>query len=361
MTGATVRIAVIGAGLIGRRHVACVDHEPGATLAGVVEPDAAIAESVAREFGVPVYPTIDALAGHDTVETAIVATPTAAHRDAAVDCLDRGWAVLVEKPIADTPEAAAEMIAAATARGVPLLVGHHRRHHDCIAVAQRLIAKGALGRLAAVSVQWATRKPEAYFAQAWRQTPHGGPVMINLIHDIDLLRHLCGEIESVTAETGSAMRGHANEDSAAVLLRFADGALGTIMLTDAALSPWTWEGGSGENPGIAESGQAPYRLMGTVASLELPSLRLWRAGPDAPDWSTPLQSETVAHRQTDPLPAQLRHFLAVVRGEAAPLVAGEDGLATLNATLAVLESARTHQPVRLPGGPEQKPFGKATP
>ncbi len=348
MTVEPLRIAVIGAGLIGRRHVGCVLDEPGAVLAGVVEPGAeAAAEAAGMAPGVSVHPSIAALADAGPVDAAIVATPNAAHRDAVIDCIGRGWAVLVEKPIADTPEAAAAMIAAAQSSGVPLLVGHHRRHHDSIAVARRLIAEGALGRLAAVSVQWATRKPDAYFGQAWRQTASGGPVMINLIHDIDLLRHLCGEIDTVTAEAGSALRRNANEDSAAVLLRFANGALGTVVLTDAALSPWTWEGGSGENPGIAETGQSSYRLMGTAGSLELPSVTLWRPEREPGDWSIPLTGETMPHRRTDPLPAQLRHFLAVARGEAEPLVSGADGLATLQATLAVLDSARSGQTVAL--------------
>ncbi len=361
MTATPPRIAVIGAGLIGRRHIACVADEPGAALAGVVEPDAAAgAEAASLAAGAGIYPSVEALAAAEPVDAAIVATPTPAHREAAIDCLRRGWAILVEKPIADSADAARAMIETAEESGVPLLVGHHRRHHHCIAVARRLIAEGAIGRLAAVSVQWATRKPEGYFAPDWRRAPGGGPVMINLIHDIDLLRHLCGEIVEVTAATGSAMRGHANEDSAAVLLRFSNGALGTIVLTDAAISPWTWEGGSGENPGIAETGQSAYRLMGTAGSLELPSLTLWQAGQEPADWSTALNGQRVAYRPTEPLPAQLRHFLAVLRGEAEPLVSGADGLATLQATEAVLNSATTHQPVRLTGGPEQDSIGKAT-
>ncbi len=352
-----LRIAVIGAGLIGRRHITVAQDEPAAVLAGVVEPNPETA-AAATQAGATVHPTIDALAAAGPVDAAIVATPNAAHRQSAIDCIQRGWAVLVEKPIADTPEAAADIIAAATAAGLPLLVGHHRRHHDCIAVTRRLIDDGGLGRLAAVSVQWAVRKPDAYFDQAWRLGTGGGPVMINMIHDIDLLRHLCGEIVGVTAETGSEQRGHAIEDSAAVLLRFANGALGTIMLTDAALSPWSWEGASGENPGIATSGQAPYRLMGSAGSLELPSMRLWQTNTPQADWSMTLECETVPHRRTDPLPAQLRHFLAVARGEAEPLIDGADGLATLVATQAVLESARRQKTIRLGGRPEDNAIGE---
>lgn len=356
MAAESLRVAVLGAGLVGRRHVFCVRDEPDAVLAGVVEPNSDAAAGVAS-CGAAVHPTIEALAAAGPVDAAIIATPNAAHRETAVACLTRGWAVLVEKPIADTPEAAAAIIAAAQEHGAPLLVGHHRRHHDTIAVARRLIAEGVLGRLATVSVQWAARKPEAYFEQAWRRAAGGGPVMINMIHDIDLLRHLCGEIVSVTAETGSGLREGATEDTAAVLLRFAGGALGAITMTDAAPSPWTWEGASDENPGIAATGESPYRLMGTAAALELPSMRLWRADRTA-DWSTPLECETVPHRPGDPLRQQLRHFLSVARGEERPLVSGEDALATLIATRAVLESASTGRTIRLEGGSDAATYGE---
>ena len=342
-----VRLAVFGAGLIGRRHIELIRAEPEAALAGVVEPDPETGRRLS-EAGLPVFGDLDALAAVADVQGAVVATPNDTHAELTAACAARGWAVLVEKPIAPDPAAARAMIETCARYGVPLLVGHHRRYHPCVAVARGFIGSGGLGRLAAVSAHWAARKPESYFAQPWRSADAGGPVLINLIHDIDLLRCLCGDIRSLTAEAASAVRGGPVEDSAALTLSFASGALGSVILSDAALSPWSWEGASGENPHIAETGQASHRFMGTQGSLELPSLRLWRAADAAAaDWGGALRAEMLAAERAAPLPAQLSHFIAVIRGTAEPLVTGEEGLASLIATLAVLEAARTGRRVDL--------------
>ncbi|MEL6680483.1 MAG: Gfo/Idh/MocA family oxidoreductase, partial [Pseudomonadota bacterium] len=120
--GAGPRILVIGAGLVGARHVAQVRAHPGCTLAGVVEPDGA-----RRPDGVPGFA---ALADVDVpVDGAILATPTETHGALGAEAAARGWALLVEKPIAADVAAGERLIAACAEAAVPLLIGHHRRHH----------------------------------------------------------------------------------------------------------------------------------------------------------------------------------------------------------------------------------------
>ncbi|WP_264839338.1 Gfo/Idh/MocA family oxidoreductase, partial [Klebsiella pneumoniae] len=75
------------------------------------------------------------------------------------------------------------------------------------------------------------QKPDEYFNIAWRREPGAGPLLVNLVHDIDLMRYLFGEIDQVQAFTSHAVRRFANEDSAVVNLRFASGALGSAVLT----------------------------------------------------------------------------------------------------------------------------------
>ncbi len=93
-------------------------------------------------------------------------------------------------------------------------------------------------------------KPDDYFEVAWRREAGAGPIFTNLIHDIDLMRALCGDVTSVQAIETNAIRGHAVEESAAVLLRFENGALGTLNVSDATVAPWSWETTSGENRGF---------------------------------------------------------------------------------------------------------------
>jgi len=130
-----------------------------------------------------------------------------------------------------------------------------------------------LGDLVAASVIWSTRKPDDYFKVEWRTQEGGGPLLINAIHEIDLLRYLCGDVRAVSGVKSNARRGFEVEDTAAALFEFANGCLGTLICSDAGFSPWTIEQGSGENPMFPDSGQSAYRLTGTKASLELPVLR----------------------------------------------------------------------------------------
>lgn len=89
-------------------------------------------------------------------------------------------------------------------------------------------------------------------------------LLTNLIHDLDLLRHLCGEVREVQALAGNAIRGLPNEDNVALLLRFANGALGSLTGCDAAAAPWSWELAAGENPVYPRQAEQPcYLLAGT--------------------------------------------------------------------------------------------------
>ncbi len=244
----------------------------------------------------------------------------------------------------------AESLTAACAQaGVALLVGHHRRHSPLVETARAAIEGGSLGRLTAVSATCTLLKPDSYFAAApWRTQPGGGPVAINLSHDIDTLRFLCGEVTRVYAETSNAARGHTVEDSAAVVLRFADGALGTLVLSDATPSPYSWELSAGENPLYAHAGQDCYRFFGTEAALDFPTMTLWHHdGGGEPGWATPLVTDRLDVAAADPLERQLRHFAAVVRGAEKPVIDGADAARTLAVTLAVTEAARSGEPVEI--------------
>lgn len=338
MSAVPVRIALVGAGLIGRRHAEMVAAHEGAHLAAIVDP-APHAVELAQALGAAHHGSLDAMAAADA-DAAIIATPNAHHAAAAIACAQHGWPCLVEKPIADTVEAARSMIDAFDGRGLPLLVGHHRRYHAFVERTRELIDGGAIGRPVLLSALWAVRKPDAYFGQgAWRLGPDGGPVMINLIHEIDMMRHLFGEIAQVTGLRSNAQRQGAVEDTSAVTLCFNSGMLASVALTDAAHTPWGFEAASGENPGIARSGQHAWRICGTEGALEFPSLRLWQAPQGtAAEWSKPMDARDIDVPETVPLAAQLDHFLRLARGEdTVPVVGGADALRTLIATREVLD------------------------
>lgn len=132
----------------------------------------------------------------------ILATPNQMHAENGLQCIAVRCPLLVEKPLACTADEAVMLVEAARQAGVPLLAGYHRRHNPIIQKARQLISAGELGRLRAVHVNCWLYKPDNYFDDApWRKSPGAGPVAVNLVHDIDLVRHLCGEVVSVQAQT----------------------------------------------------------------------------------------------------------------------------------------------------------------
>jgi len=340
MQSAQLTIAVLGAGIIGRKHAETILRSPLWKLAAIAEPTDT-GRQYAGSLGVSWHATAADLLNEIKPDAALIATPNETHREVTLACIDRGVPAIIEKPIAGSLEDAAAIVAASERAGVPVLVGHHRRYNPIIQCARAVIAEGRLGSLTNAAVLYTFYTPPQYFDVHWRRQPGGGPVLINLIHEIDLIRHVCGEIESVQAFTSSATRGFEVEDTAAVLLRLASGALVTLSLSDTAVAPWSWDLASGES-GLFPPQPKPVQthfFCGTEGSLTLPTLEHWsyRSGQS---WSLPISRETIAVERADPFAEQLNHFYRVLRyGEPARVPAAEGEL-TLRATLAVHEAAR---------------------
>ncbi len=169
----------------------------------------------------------------------IIATPNQLHVQNGLEVVAAGVPVIVEKPIADDVAGATALVEAAEKAGVPLLVGHHRRYNPLIRKAKEIVDSGRLGTILALAGQFWLMKPDDYFDIGWRREAGAGPVFLNLIHDIDLFRYLCGEIVSVQAHESNAVRGNAVEETAVILLRFASGALGTVNVLYSVVAPWS--------------------------------------------------------------------------------------------------------------------------
>ena len=344
-----VRFLLIGAGVIGRTHIDRIGRDPHLALAGIAEPSAA-GKALAEQLGVPWAASHLELLDRTQAQGAIVATPNASHVGMAIDCLERGVAALVEKPVADTVAEALALVKAQQRTGVPVLVGHHRRHNPINSRARSIVQDGRLGRVVTANVMCTVLKPDAYFDAAWRRQPGGGPVLINLIHEIDMLCFLCGEITEVQALSSNAVRGFAVEDTAAAVLRFASGALGTVVLSDAAASPWCWDFCAAEQDQYPRQDVQSHFIAGTHGSLSLPDLALWNYRGDR-SWHAEMTLEKTFVHKADAYSRQLQHFAAVIEGREAPLCSAVDGLRTLQVTLAVAEAARSGQAVSctLPG------------
>ncbi|MBV6423234.1 MAG: scyllo-inositol 2-dehydrogenase (NAD(+)) [Steroidobacteraceae bacterium] len=334
---------------MGRRHAAAIHSDPETALVALVDADGgARSESLASEHGVPLYCHVLEMIERQRPDGVIVATPTGTHVEVGIDCIKAGLPSLVEKPIADTVEGALVLADLAEQSGVPVLVGHHRRHNPITQRARALIRAGEIGELNAIAAIWFVHKPDSYFDVLWRRKKGAGPILTNLIHDIDSLRYIAGELECVSGMVSSERRSFEVEDTAVGLLKFKSGALGTIAASDASVSPWAWDLSSGEVTSYVfpQSHQDCYRLTGSAGALAIPSLRIWRSRGDD-GWREPLVQERIPVEKGDPYEAQLTHFVAVIRGLEQPVCGPRDAARTLEATLAIARSAELQRPVYL--------------
>jgi predicted dehydrogenase len=338
-----VRLAVAGAGMIGVRHIEETRRSRGAVLAAIVDP-APKAADLARDAGVPLYPSLAELFAHDRPDGVVLATPNQLHVEQGLQCVAAGIPTLIEKPVAHDYAEGVHLCEAAEKAGVPLLVGHHRIHSPILHKAVEIVRSGALGTIVAVVGTAVFYKPDAYYQPPndWRRRPGGGPILLNMIHEVGNLRAMIGEIAAVQAFASSATRGYEVEDTVAMTFRFANGALGTFLLSDTAASPKSWEQTSQEAKVFPSYDEDAYTLLGTMGSLGVPTMRL-RTYPSAEErsWFKPFRTEVIPLERADPLANQIEHFAAVIRGEAKPLVTARDGLQNLRVTDAILEAART--------------------
>lgn len=343
------RIAVAGAGYIGQAHMGVLLQSPGCELAAVVDPSPS-ARALADKAGVPLYASLEALIETDRPDGVVLATPNQLHVPHAELCVRAGLPMLLEKPIAPTVEEGRALVRLAEERNARILIGHHRAHSPIMAKAREVIQSGALGRLVSVMGSALFVKPDHYYVDApWRREPGAGPILLNMIHEVHNLRMLCGEIIAVQAFASDAVRGFAVEDTVAINLRFASGALGTFMLSDTAASPRSWEQTSQENKAYPTyEDEDCYVIAGTDGSLSIPTMRL-KTYPRAGDrsWWKPFEVGVVGMIREDPIMHQMEHFGAVVRGEVQPLVSARDGLVNLEITEAIGKAAKTGRVVEL--------------
>jgi predicted dehydrogenase len=246
------------------------------------------------------------------------------------------------------------LIEAAKKEGVKLLVGHHRRFNPYLLSAKKALDEKTLGKVIAVQGAWCLKKPDEYFngIGEWRRNGEsGGVVLINLIHEVDLLQYLLGPIVFVSALPTVKTRGFEAEEGAAILLHFKSGVVGTFLLSDSTPSPWNFEGGTGENPmiprvEIEEGAGGFYRIIGTEGSLSVPDLRRWSNGA----WDEVLKKEELGvEREQVPFDLQVQHFYEVVREGKEPSCNGEQALSAMVVCEAVRRSMACGEAVEVDG------------
>ena len=337
-----LKIVVVGPGLIGKQHIRLIKENKECELASIVAPDHAINHEIARLNETKIYHSISECIDRENIDGVIISSPNQFHYEQGRICIDAGIPALIEKPITSFIEDGIALAELAEHNNAKILIGHHRAHSPLMAQARRVIKSGQLGRLVSVIGSAQFYKPSHYFLDGpWRKEIGGGPILINLIHEIGNMRALCGEIAAVQAISSSAIRKFPVEDTVAINFIFESGALGTFILSDTAASARSWEQTSRENPSYPSyPDEDCYNVAGTRGSLAIPTMRIKHYAPEVdPSWWTPFSEEILDVTRSDPLSCQLQHFLEIIRGKVEPIVSARDGLRNLQVTEAVRNSA----------------------
>lgn len=331
MSVPNLRFAVIGVGLIGPRHARTVAENPDTDLVAIVDPMPAGA-TLSKELNCAYYKSVaELLLSPHKPDAAIVCTPNHTHVPVSEELALGGVHVLVEKPISTDITSGRRLVQSFEAASAKALVGHHRRFNPYMVAAKEIVASGSLGRVVAVNGLWTLCKPPSYFEvpTEWRQTATGGVVLINMIHEVDLLHYLFGPITTVHAEKMASQRGFDAEEGAALTLRFKSGVVGSFIVADNVPSPYNFESGTGENPLIPKTGQDFYRVFGTDATLSIPDMTVWSYRGKEKTWHQNLVQDSHPVQAAVPFKLQLEHFVRVIKGEEEPSCTPQAGLGAL--------------------------------
>jgi predicted dehydrogenase len=337
-----LRVGLAGLGSMGRNHLRVLGARPRCRLVAVADPvgevlAAAVAGSDARGFEDPL-----AMIAESDLDAVVIAAPTTAHLPLALAAIERGIAILVEKPLAATVDDARAIVEAAAAAGVPVQVGHVERFNPAVLELGRLLAAGWLSTVYAI-----TSRRAGPFPARIRDV---GVTVDLATHDVDILSWIAGERPTrVYAEL--AQRVHAtHEDLLFGLLHFPSGATGMLdvnWLTPAKRRQLSVVG----EEGMFELDYLTQRLTFTRADTAHP--RLIRGF--APTFAGAVAEMPVSN--AEPLAAELDAFLEVVRRGGRPAVNGEDGLWAVTIAQALLTAAAERRPVDLGEALSRLPVG----
>ncbi|MEH7495832.1 Gfo/Idh/MocA family protein [Neobacillus niacini] len=344
--------AIVGTGLISTTHYEQISAIEGAKVVAVYSRNEEKAKSLAEKAGADWYTDYQEMLKRKEIDIVSIITPSGTHADMAIEAARAGKHVIVEKPMDISLEKAQQMIDVCRKHHVKLSVVSQHRFDPSSVKIKADIDSGRFGKmvLGQAAVSW--YRPQSYYdTSKWRGTLEmdGGGVLINqAIHTIDLFQYFMGEVESVYAHT--AVLAHERievEDVAVATVKFKNGGLGTIVGTTAAY------------PGLS----ARMEIIGTHGTAVIENDQLMKhylRDPNHESEAINLASAENHHGgdrdHTSVNPAaldgtshrlQFIDMMNAIQEDREPLVNGEEGLKPLKIILAVYQSARTGQPVKV--------------
>ena len=331
---------------MGIQHIEAIKKSKKAILHSIVDINSN-AEIVSKKYKSKLFRRIEDLLKSNKPDGVIVATPNQLHEKHSNIFLKNKIPVLLEKPISHEISSAKKIINFSKKYKTPLLIGFHRRHNQIISKVKNILSSKKLGKVVSANVLCWFYKHKEYYKTKWRTKKGGGPLNINLVHDLDIVCYLLGTVKYVQAFKSNKIRKFNIEDTASINLIFNSGALCTLNVSDTIVSPWSYELTAGENPVYPITNQSAYYIGGTEGYIQFPNLKLWTYKKERSWWNKILVKNNRDKKDSKTLVNQIDHFADVINKKAKPKVSGEDGLNLLKIFKAIEKSSKTGQKVKV--------------
>jgi UDP-N-acetyl-2-amino-2-deoxyglucuronate dehydrogenase len=346
-----LRFGIIGCGVIGRIHAEAIASLADAQLVAVADSVPELAQKLAEKFHVTPYSDAQEMLAREHLDVVDVCTPSGQHGEHARQVMRAGVNVIVEKPMEISLQAIEEMLRVQQETGVKMAVISQHRFDPDTAKVHELIEEQAFGRLVLGNALVPWWRSQAYYdSGAWRGTwklDGGGVLMNQSIHSIDLLQWLMGPVKSIFAYTDTLVHRMETEDVAVAVLRFTNGALGTIAATtDAYPGIGTRiEIYGDKGSAVIEDDSLSYLHLARDDREEVSAYGATReqrastvpAGPSAAQNPAALAIRSHA--------LQIEDMMRAIREDGTPLVDGYGAKHPVEIILSIYESARTHKEV----------------
>ena len=354
-----IRFALVTYGKVARLHARALKSIPGAQLVAVYGRDPAKREAFAAAYGIQPYGDITEMIAVTAADVVIVASPHPQHKEHTIAALQAGAHVLVEKPMAILVEDCDEMIAAAAKAGRLLSVICQRRWYPSVQRIRKAIDEGKLGAPALGQVIMLGWRDQAYYSSdPWRGSwkHEGGGVLVNQApHQLDLLQWLMGPAIEVSAYWDNLNHPYIEvEDTAVASIRFASGALGSVLVSNSQ-KPGIYakvhiHGRNGASAGVQTDGGAMF-IAGMSGVLEPPYNDIWTVPGEEMHIDAWKEEDARFFGGIDATEyfhaLQFADFASAIRTGKPPAVSAEAGRATVNLIQAIYRSGREKRPVKL--------------
>jgi predicted dehydrogenase len=356
----SLKTGLIGCGKVAHYHAAALRGIPESKFTAVCGTSMAQAKAFAEQYGVLAYADVATMLRESGVEAICICTPHPRHAEPTILAAKAGVHILVEKPLASSLADCDRMIAAAKENKVLLGTICQRRFYEPCQRIRRAIDEGKIGKPALGTVaMYGWRDQKYYASDPWRGTwkGEGGGVLVNQApHQLDLLLWYMGPAAELCGYWGNLNHPYIEvEDTAVAILRFQNGGLGQITVSNSQ-NPALYgrvgiHGSNGASIGVQTDGGAMF-IAGVSKITEPPVNDVWTVPGEAPMLEKWKKQDGELFNSMDPIvhyhSAQIGDFLRAILEKREPLITGEDGRRTVELFTAIYRSQRDGRPVRFP-------------